>query len=73
MHGEETIPYAFAVGSADHEVEARFVAALCQHSPDFQDEHRYRRVRNWAEVRELLLPSRPQAQGTEPVAAVSEG
>jgi 5'(3')-deoxyribonucleotidase len=42
-------------------------------APHNRHEHRYRRVRNWAEVRELLLPSRPQAQGTEPVAAVSEG
>jgi 5'(3')-deoxyribonucleotidase/uncharacterized protein with PQ loop repeat len=42
-------------------------------APHNRDEHRYQRVRTWADVRGLLLAAPPDAQRTEALAAVSEG
>ena len=49
IHGEEALPYVFAAGCEGNPsydarlaaLEAAFKTALCQASPDFQDEHGY--------------------------------
>jgi 5'(3')-deoxyribonucleotidase len=42
-------------------------------APHNRDERRYQRVRNWTEVRELLLAPLARSEGTEAIPAVSEG